>query len=471
MSITDELEPIFRPRSIAVIGASHVPGKWGNRMLTNAYRSGFPGPTYPVNPNEQTISGLKAYPSVLDIPGDVDLAVFTVPSAQVPQAMRECVQKGVRAGVVISAGFAEANEEGRRLQDECNEIARAAGFRFVGPNCMGIFSAAGRLNLSFDVGRGGVNPGHIAFISQSGTLGNYLALLASAKGYGLSKFVSTGNQANISFAEYLEYLYDDPDTRAVILYVEGLTEARRFVEVAKQVVRRKPVLVYKAGRTAAGARASLSHTASLAGADEIFDAMCRQVGIIREFEVMHPFDMAEALARQPLPRGNRVTVISGGGGQCVTAADACASMGLDLPEFDIETQGRIRQFLAPHAPAPRNPIDLAATPVGIGSIAEIVAEVPYIDGILVQQPFAGPGRRMTADLGRMLIEGAERIAAIPEKYGKPVITTSMMRFGAPISMDILAAAGIPAYETPEDTARAMAGLAKYAAIRRSLEEE
>jgi len=464
MSIKEELRPIFEPTSVAFIGASNVFGKWGNRMISNAYRSGFGGPIYPVNPKEEEVIGLKAYPSILEIPGDIDLAVFTITAEQVPRGLRECVQKGVRGAVITSAGFAEAGPKGRVLQEECNEIARAAGIRFVGPNCMGVYSSSGRLNLAFDAS---VNPGSVAFISQSGTLGSYLAINASMKGYGLCKFVSIGNQANISFADYLEYLRDDPHTRTIILYIEGLNDGRRFFEVAKDVVRYKPILAYKAGRTEVGARASLSHTASLTGADEVFDAMCRQVGIIRGSEVMHPFEMAEALTRLPLPKGNRVAVISGGGGQCVTIADTCASMGLKVPEFDKETQARIRKFLDPHAPDPRNPIDLAANgPHTVAAITDLVAQVDYIDGIITTDWFgAAMGRRTTPELAHAVIAAAEMIAAIPRKYGKPVMTIGF-RFAASMASDILANADIPVYEEPEQLAVAMAALAKYSEVRR-----
>ena len=472
MSIKQELRPIFEPTSIAFVGASNVFGKWGNRMIANAYRSGFPGPIYPVNPKEEEVIGLKAYPSVLEIPGDVDLAVFTMTADQVPRGLRECAQKGVRGAVIISAGFAEAGSRGQALQEECNQVAKAAGIRFVGPNCMGVYSSSGRLNLAFDAGRASVNPGSVAFISQSGTLGTYLAINASMKGYGLCKFVSAGNQANISFADYLEYLRDDPHTRTIILYIEGLSDGRRFFEAAKDVVRYKPILAYKAGRTKVGARASLSHTASLTGADEVFDAMCRQVGIIRGNEVMHPFEMAEALTRQPLPKGNRVAVISGGGGQCVTIADACAGIGLELPEFDEEVQARIRKFLAPHAPDPRNPVDLAAAggPQTVAAITDLVAQVDYIDGIITTQPFGAMGRRTTPEAARAMIAAAEMIAVIPRKYGKPVITIGM-RFGGSVASDILANADIPAYEEPEETAIAMAALAKYSEVRRFATED
>lgn len=463
--IIKQLDPIFKPRSVAFIGASNNPTKWGQWMVRRPLNTGYRGAMYPVNLKEKEIQGLPAYQYIKDIPDTVDLAVITVPAATVPQVLMECVEKGVKGVIVISAGFAELGPEGRALQVKIAEIARAAGIRFLGPNCMGVYSAASRFNLL----EWNPHAGSIGFVTQSGTFGMYLARMANAKGYGISKIVSIGNQADLTMADYLEYLVQDPDTKAIVLYIEGMVEGRRFFEVAREVVKHKPIVVYKAGRTSAGARATLSHTASLAGDDEVFQAMCQQVGIIRTYETVHPFDMAEALASQPLPKGNRVAILSGGGGHCVATAEACASLGLEVPEFDLETQQAIKAKLLPHSPIPRNPIDLAGgvPPVEVAKILDQVAQLDYIDAIITMPPMAGFGQITRPSLIKEVVDAADIIGSLPRKYGKPVIANFIRSVPGGVAFDVLKAARIPSYETPEESARAMYALAKYAEIRRN----
>ena len=462
-----QLDSIFRARSIAVIGASNTSPKWGYRMVHRPARTGYRGAIYPVNPREQEVDGLRAYGSIADIPGDIDLAVFAIPAAAVPRAMTECVARGVKGAVLITAGFAETGEAGRVLQDEVVRIARAGGIRFVGPNGMGIWSSANRLNLSFDEPPA---EGRIAFVSQSGTFGGLLAQIATAKGYGLSKFMSIGNQADLKAADYLEYLAEDEDTQAIVFYMEGFQDGRRFFEVAREVVRRKPVVIYKAGRSEAAARATISHTSSLIGSDEVFEALCKQAGLIRAYEAAQPFDMAEALVSQPLPRGGRVAII-GSGGQGVVTSDACGCLGLEVPEFDGETKARLKMALPPHAPVPSNPVDFAAaarTALDEARVAEAIARIDYIDGIITNAPSYRSGRGAEGDMAREAIEGAELLASIPRKYGKPVVTLRWRHDGGDMLRDILKGGGIPCYDTPEQCARAMYALARYARIRREL---
>ena len=465
-SIVEQLRPIFEPRSVAVIGASGDVSKFGGRAFTIPLETGYRGALYPVNPNRKEICGVKAYPSILDIPDDIDLAVIAIAASTVPQAMEECVKKGVKGAVMITAGFAEIGEEGRKLQDEVVRIAHQGGIRFVGPNCNGIWSSAVKLSLLFAPAP---RPGPISFVSQSGTLGGYLFQVAMSKGYGFSKFISSGNQASLNVSDYLEYLGQDEDTKAIVLYIEGVQEGRRFFDIARDVVKHKPIVVYKGGRTTAGSRATMSHTASLAGSDEIFDTACKQAGIIRCYEVIHPFDLAEALAYQPWPKGKRVTVI-GSGGQCVATADACASLGLELPELDEDTKRRITEILAPHAPVPTNPIDTAATtyPMTLPRILEIVAGLDYIDGIITQGPFAGFD--LSPERLRSVLDETEAVTAIPQKYGKPLIATAMRWHAPDIVLDLLTRAGIPYYTTPEESARAMYGLMRYGEIRQRMGE-
>ncbi len=468
-SVAEQIDPLFNPKSIAFIGASNDRRKWGNWMVERPLRTGYRGDIYPVNLKESHIQGVPAYRSILDISGPVDLAVITVPASTVAEIMQQCVDKGVKAAVLISAGFAELGEQGKALQEEALRIARSGGIRFTGPNCMGLWSAPSRLNLCFDEAplKGG-----ISFVTQSGTFGVFLAAMASAKGYGLNKVVSIGNQADLCAADYIEYFHQDPETKAIVLYLEGIIQGRRFFDVCRQTVKDKPIIIYKGGRTAVGARATLSHTASLAGADEIFEALCRQVGLIRAYEAMHPFDMAEALTSQPLPAGNRVAIISGGGGHCVATADACGGLGLDVPELDPDSQAQIRSLLAAHAPPPRNPVDLAGgmgTPMTIARIAEIMAQLPYIDGIITAPPMMGRGwRGRSLAMNRLALDAAEAIAAIPQKYGKPVISNAIRMDQGSVVTDVLHDSGIPSYDTPEESARAMYALIRYAQLKREV---
>jgi acyl-CoA synthetase (NDP forming) len=472
-NITEQLRPIFKPTSIAILGASDRPGKWGYVMVQRPLNTGFGGPIYPVNPNNRDIFGLTTYPSIMDIPHNVDLAVIVAPAAATPMLMSECVAKHVKGAVIISAGFAEAGKEGAALQNELVNIARRGRIRFVGPNCMGIWSAAGKLNLSFE---SAPQSGAIAFVSQSGTFGGYLSEIASAKGYGLSKFISIGNQADITASEYLEYLADDDNTKVIVFYMEGFKDGRRFFQLARELIKKKPVIIFKGGSTAAGSRATLSHTASLAGSEEIFDVMCRQAGLIRAGEAIHAFEMAEALVGQPLPRGKRVGVM-GSGGQGVVVTDACVSMGLEVPEFDRETTRGIQKLLPAHAPPARNPVDFAGsyrTTLNEVLVVEKLLSLDYVDGIITNvpitpliwglKPTSAETDKTLSDSIETSFQAVRRFAKLPQKYGKPIVTIRFRRIDDS-TIDILKEAGIPVYDTPEQAARAMAALVKYSEAR------
>jgi acyl-CoA synthetase (NDP forming) len=477
--VKQQLGTIFKPKSIAIIGASDRPGKWGYVMVERPLKTGFVGTIYPVNPNQRHVLGLKACRSVLDIPGDVDLAVIVAPAATTPGLMKECVAKGVKGAVVISAGFAEAGKEGKALQEELSRTAREGGIRFVGPNCMGIWSAEGRLNLSFDQAP---KPGAIAFVSQSGTFGGYLSEIASAKGYGLSKFISIGNQADITASEYLEYLASDNDTKVIVFYMEGFKDGRRFFQLSREVIKEKPIIIYKGGSTTAGSRATLSHTASLAGSEDVFKSMCRQVGIIQAREAIHSFEMAEALVGQPLPKGKRVAIM-GSGGQGVVVTDACVSLGLEVPEFDGETSSSLQSMLPPHAPPARNPIDFAGsyrTTLNEVLVVERILNLNYIDGLITNvpvspmiwglKPASAEADKSLSNVIEESVEAARRFAALPHKCNKPIITLRFRRTDDP-TINILKEAGIPVYDTPEQAARAMAALVKYSEARRVIKHD
>lgn len=456
--IVAQLDPIFRARSVAVVGASNTPGKWGFNIMRRILGGNYQGNVYPLHPQADEVQGLKAYRRLADLPERVDLAVLAVPAPQIPAVLRECIAAGVGGALVITAGFAESSADGAVLQEEVVDIARQGGIRFIGPNCLGIWSSAVRLSIAGNATRSG----SIAFVSQSGAFGASLMALAEAKGYGLSKFISSGNQADLNVADYLEYLVEDEDTRVIVLYIEGVPEGRRFLDVAKEVAKRKPIVVYKAGRTSVGERAVRSHTASLMVSDAVFDGVCAQAGLVRVQETSRLFDIAEALSTAPLPKGRGVGIVSMTGGNAVVSSDTCAYLGLDVPELDAETQAYFRrEVLADHAPTPRNPIDLAgdfSTPLLHARCAETMAGLDYIHGIIITPPSGSDPRAL---------EAVQRIAAIPKTHGKPVLALGRRNVDDPATK-ILIDAGVPMYQSPEDGAYAMRALVTYAEARSSI---
>ncbi len=459
-----QLDSIFKAKSVAFIGATENPTKWGFRTIQRVLKSGYRGAIYPINPKGGEMFGLKVYPNVNDVPDDIDLAVFTVPAARMPEVMKSCVKKGIKGGVIISADFSETGAKGKALEEETVRIARSGGLRFIGPNGMGIWTSAVQLNIALEPEP---TPGPIAFVSQSGTYGGSLAQIAKIKGYGLSKFLSIGNQADLKASDLLEYLLYDPDTKVVVFYMEGFKDGRRFFEIARKTVKQKPIVIYKGGSTPVGARATMSHTASIAGADEIFDAMCRQAGILRAREVDHLFVMAEALISGVLPRGKRVGII-GSGGQGVVAVDSCVSQGLEVPQLDEKSRLKMKKNLPPHAPIPNNPVDFAGgarTAVDEARMAEELAKLDYIDGIITNVPITHFRGRNIAAAVKNGIEGTEILLSIPEKYGKPVIAMRWRGWGDEATISMLRNAGIPMYESPENCARAMYALAQYSRIK------
>jgi acyl-CoA synthetase (NDP forming) len=462
-NIVEQLDPIFKPKSIAIIGASNNLSKWGGRIVNQILSSDYRGRIYPVNPNETKISGLTAYPDVLEIPDPVDLAIFTVRAGQMPGIMQRCIKKGIKGGVVISADFAETGEEGRALEEETTRIARSGGLRFVGPNGNGIWTSAVGLN-AWSMPQ--PISGSLGFISQSGTFGGVATMAATLKGFGLSKFISIGNQADLTIADYLDYLVQDDDTKVIAIYAEGMKDGRRFLESAMKTSKIKPVLIFKGGSTRLGARATLSHTASIAGADEIFDAVCKQTGMIRVSEIEHLFVMAEALITQPLPRGKKIAII-GSGGQGVALMDSLAFLGMEAPEFTEDDKSKIKKLLPPHAPTPKNPVDFAAG----GSetmeevrVAEMLASFDYIDGVITNVPtdrnYSSPS---FFEQKKALMTAFDFFCQIPKKTNKPIITQRW--FVSDAVSEILKIARIPMYNSPSECAQAMYGLVKYSEIK------
>jgi acetyl-CoA synthetase (ADP-forming) len=336
-SIVMELEPLFRPSSVAVIGASNNRAKWGYSTFYSL-KSNYPGKLYPVNRNDDTILGFQAFSKVTEIPDPVDLVVVVVPPENVANVMEDCVAKGVKAGVIISAGFAEVGEKGKALQDEVVEIARQGNIRLVGPNCMGMWSAAGNLPAFMFPMR--IMPGPLALISQGGNIGGALVADAVTRGIGFQQYVSCGCTADIQIEDYVEYLGHDDSVKVIMLYIEGLGESNRFVEKVKAVTARKPVIAMKPGRTEAAARAISSHSGTLSGSDLVYDSVFRKTGVVRTYTTTEMLDVAIGFLTQPLPKGRNVIITTPGGSYGVMCAEACALQGLnviDLPKNAMET--------------------------------------------------------------------------------------------------------------------------------------
>ncbi|MGV1050028.1 MAG: GNAT family N-acetyltransferase [Solirubrobacterales bacterium] len=351
----------LEPRSIAVVGASREPGKVGGAVLRNLVESGYEGAIHPVNPGARRIRKLAAVASVAEIRGEVDLAVVAVPAERALAVARECAAKGVRALLVLSAGFSEAGPAGAERERELLEICRGAGMRLVGPNCLGVLNTAPEHRLDATFAPGAPPPGEVGFVSQSGALGLALIDLAAAKGLGVSSFVSVGNRADVTANDLLEYWEDDPRTRVALLYIESFSDPRRFARVARRVGRRKPIAVVKSGRSGAGARAASSHTgALLAASDRVSDVLFEQAGVIRAETLAELLDVAALLSSQPLPDGPRVGILTNAGGPGIMCADACEAAGLLVPEPPDEVREELAAFL-PGEASLGNPVDMIAT--------------------------------------------------------------------------------------------------------------
>jgi acetyltransferase len=350
-----KLDTLLKPDSIALIGASRDPEKVGHKIFKNIVDSGYGGSLHPVNPKADEVLGHRAYPSVLEIPGEIDLAVICIPAKAVPSVARECGRKGVKSLVVISAGFSEVGRGGTDLERELVEICREYGMRMQGPNCLGIIDVQSKMNASFASTRPPI--GNVAFVSQSGALGSTILNWALQKDVGFTTFVSLGNEADLTAADFIDALAEDDHTRVIALYVEGVKDGKRFLDVASRVTRKKPIIALKAGTTDVGMRAVSSHTGSLAGSDTAFTAAFRRAGIIRVETLEELFNLILAFEGQPLPKSRNVLIVTNGGGPGILAADACEKMDLDLPLLERHLIEDLRKRLPPQASV-HNPLDV-----------------------------------------------------------------------------------------------------------------
>lgn len=447
----------LQPGSVAVVGASRTRGTVGGEIFHNLMANGFTGPVYPVNPQASVVQSVPAYPSLLAVPGPVDLAVIVVPSPAVAGVMQQCGDKGVRAAIIISAGFAETGAAGRALEAEVVHIAREFGIRIIGPNCLGVMNLnpAIRLNASFAPE---VPPlGRLSFSSQSGALGIALIQQITKAGLGMSSFASIGNKADISGNDLLQYWEQDPDTDVILMYLESVADPRAFARIARRVSKSKPVIAVKSGRSAAGARAAASHTASLAAGEVAIEALFHQTGVIRTDTVQELFQCARLLVRQPLPAGNRVAILTNAGGLGILCTDACEAGGLVVPEISEQTRAALGGFL-PAAASLGNPVDMLATATA-GQYARalaILAADPGVDAIIVA--FIPP-----------LVTQAEDVAAAIVAAAPTIPKTLLACFAGVEGMQEHlggVGSGVPAYAFPESAARALVRVSRYAAWRK-----
>jgi acetyltransferase len=481
--IAQKFDPLFNPRSLTLIGASANPYKWGSLILSHIITGHFRGRVYPINPREKEILSLKVYSSVKSLPETPDLAVVVTPPSSVPQVLQECAGKGIKAAVIITAGFAEIGAEGEKLQQEVVSIARESGMILVGPNCFGIISTA--CSLSALMPPLFPQPGPFGVVSQSGNMGFSIVQRLISKGFGISKLISYGNEADLHLEDYLEYLAEDSETKVILSYIEGFKDGRKFFEIAKKVTQKKPIVTLKAGYTSAGARAARSHTAALAGSDAIFDSVCRQAGIIRVRDVDEMFNVGAALVHQPLPRGKRVGIITDGGGWGVLGADACVSAGLSVAQLPEETIKELDSLL-PSWWSRGNPVDLAAGVFGenVMKAIEVMLRCATIDGLmllnlspllpsgLVLVSSEAPNLRESLEaFTNSLAEVLEQLTLLMAKYSKPIVIAASEFDSGYMDAQLSRMAvqrGIPWYILPNHAAVVLSRLAQYAEYRGNL---
>ncbi len=378
------LDAVFRPRSVAVVGASTRAHSIGGNLLSNLFRSGFTGKIFPINPRAEVLHSVKCYASVRSVPDEIDCAIVSVPKERVLEVVSECGRKGVRGLVVITAGFKEVGAAGAELEEQLKKLVERHGMRMIGPNCMGVINAEPEYSMDATFSPTPASFGPLAFASQSGALGVAILNVAEALKLGFTQFVSMGNKANVSSNDMLEYWEDDPRTKIIALYLESFGNPRRFVEIARRISKKKPILIVKSGRTVAGARAASSHTGALAGSEVAIDAILESCGVTRSETIEDLFDLAAALASQPLPKGDRVAILTNAGGPAIMATDAAIQFGLRLSELSARTRKRLSTFLPPEASV-ANPVDMiaSASDVNYGRAASILLEDPNVDGLLV----------------------------------------------------------------------------------------
>ena len=446
-----QLQRLFEPRSVAIVGASTKPGKVGHDILKNMLSSGYGGEVYPINPHAEEILGKKCYPSVLGVPGEIDLVVVVVPAASVLPVIEECGKKGVKLGIVISAGFKESGPEGIERERRLGELARQFGMRIVGPNCLGVMSTSNGLNTTF--AQGMPRRGNVALMSQSGALATAIIDWSIQQGIGYSKFVSFGNGVDVGVVDLLRAWEDDAETTVIVAYIEGLRNGPMFMEVARQVSAKKPVIVVKAGGTQAGARAVSSHTGSLAGSEQAYNAAFLQCGVIRANSMEELFDLAIAFSYQGPPRGRNVAIVTNAGGPGIMATDAAERVGLRLASLDAGTVQALRKQL-PEASNFYNPVDVLGDADADRYVyaAENLLRDPNVDSVLAV---------LTPQAMTRPKETAEKLGSASAQSRKPVLACFMGGNAIAEAQEVLNKHKIPNYPYPERAVQSLAKMAEY----------
>ncbi len=454
------MKAIFNPESVAVIGASDNSGKLGSHVMRSLIEGKYPGRIYPVNPGKEEIFGIKTYPSITKISEGIDLSIIVLPSEQVPQILHQCHEKGLKGLILITAGFKEIEDRrGEALQKEISDLANQFGIKIIGPNTFGVVNLHLPLNASFTPEFSLVDKGRISFISQSGGMSHLIGFLSMKERVGLSKIVGLGNRCNVDFWDMVEYLEEDPETGVIALYLEGIDDPRRLIEVSKRVVRKKPIIAYKVGISDSSDRASQFHTGSLAGNYEIYEGAFRQGRILTVRSSEELLDTAKALAMCPLPRGRRVAVLSGQAGPGMAVSDVCEMGGLRIEPFSRETQKKVDSLLPPLA-IRTNPVDMGPAwydSEAIRGIVQTVLEDKGIDSLIICIMFASANRSSVPMLTDLLSERSIK---------KPILCC----FSAPSGIwddeiKRLEESGIPNYPTPERAGRALVNLLRFSKLK------
>ncbi|MCX6007625.1 MAG: GNAT family N-acetyltransferase [Chloroflexi bacterium] len=444
------LRAFLNPTSVVVIGASRRPNTIGNFVFRNLIQQDFKGVVYPVNPNAASIAAVKAYPSVLDIPGDVDLAIISVPAEKVQEVVEESARKGAKGVVVLSSGFADIGPEGVGRQQKLLNTIRSYGMRMLGPNCMGMINTNPGVNLNATFSAIVPPPGNIAFATQSGALGSAILMYATSLNIGLSTFVSIGNRADISSNELLQYWEDDPDTDVVLLYLETFGNPRKFTRIARSISTKKPVVAVTSNPIQPSGRIISSQTSAMATNQAATEALFKQAGILRADTLEDLFDTGSMLANQPLPKGNRVAILSNAGGPAILTAEACKARGLDIPSLSPNTISKLKSFLSPKAII-GNPIDTSSefTIEQYHDALHLLLDDENVDMVIVI--FIPPILRLSEEFAAIIRE----VAPLFRKQGKPLVTSFLGLRGARIELGSKEKGYVPSYTFPESTAGAL----------------
>ncbi len=453
------IRPVLNPGSVAIVGASRHPGSIGAALAANLKRSGFTGAIYPINPKAGEIEGLAAFPNIAAPARTADMALIAVPAPMVEQAVRECADAGVRAAVVISSGFGEVSPEGRETERRLKDVARASGMRLVGPNCMGVVNTDPAVSMNATFVPSWPPPGNIGILSQSGALGYVILNHIQHLNVGVSTFVSVGNKADVTGCDLLSYWTEDPATGVIVLYLESFDDPRRFAFVASELARSKPIVALKAGRSTAGRRAALSHSAALASSEAAADALFEQAGVLRVDTLEQLMEVAILFSSQPVPRDARTGIITNGGGPGILLADACEAHGLTIPELGGETQEQLRRLLPPQANL-ANPVDMlpSSTAEQYAAAMKIVGADPVIDSVIVI--YIPPQLHKPEEVASAIARAAGDVP--PDK---PVLTVFIWPKGAPLELNSGPRGRLPSYGFPENAALALGTAARYSRWR------